>query len=583
MMISGVISIVITWFILFVIFCGIGLSIQRLFGVKNQGVEFLLSAFWVGWAYVIMMQQIWHLLAPVDLKATVCVLILGMAGAIWNRDRFAQLFVIDMVPKIKFSIVMCLFALLLANRAMGGFESFHGDQGLYHLSVIQWGSSYPIIPGLGNLHFRLAFNNSYFLYLSLLDVSPWTHMSNHIGIGLLLFVFSLQIGLSVSKVIRNSNRVQTYDIFRILLIIPVLYYYFRNAFDPSPDIAVILLSMLIGIELCKLLFISKYTKSDVAYGTFFIIALSAIGISIKLSFIIIGCASSFVALGKYLVCRFDYNTRDKTRKEMLWILGSLILVLVPWTARGVILSGYAAFPSVVPAFNVEWKIPPEKAVYESKKVRSWARQPKASSDEVLASWRWLLPWLKRSLISRWLFNFWAPLFLSIIGFAMEVYRRNIRDPDFVFDILFLLPAFMALVFWFFMAPDPRFIVGAIWYLGAGSLAVAFRRYGLQKYPKVLTSFLKASFGVAILICGGLLFLESKRSTFAEIVRLHGFGHNPKTELSRFVTTSGLTLYSPDEKGLCWWAELPCTPYPKANLRLRKNGDIKSGFLVSPNE
>ncbi|QIL77220.1 hypothetical protein G7064_16215 [Hymenobacter sp. HDW8] len=41
------------------------------------------------------------------------------------------------------------------------------DSGLYHFQTLKWLNEYPTVPGLGNLHGRLAFNSSWFPLLSL--------------------------------------------------------------------------------------------------------------------------------------------------------------------------------------------------------------------------------------------------------------------------------------------------------------------------------------------------------------------------------------------------------------------------------
>jgi hypothetical protein len=61
----------------------------------------------------------------------------------------------------------------------------------------------------------------------------------------------------------------------------------------------------------------------------------------------------------------------------------------------------------------------------------------------------------------------------------------------------------------------------------------------------------------------------------------GINTAPKVpELAPFTTRSGLRLSVPTAGvGQCIDAPLPCTPNPANNLRLRKPGDISSGFAV----
>ena len=58
--------------------------------------------------------------------------------------------------------MLCLFLFLLS--AVVNKISVY-DTGLYHAQYIKWIRNYPVVPGLGNLHGRFAFN-SMFLVLS---------------------------------------------------------------------------------------------------------------------------------------------------------------------------------------------------------------------------------------------------------------------------------------------------------------------------------------------------------------------------------------------------------------------------------
>ncbi|MGV2435393.1 MAG UNVERIFIED_CONTAM: hypothetical protein LVT10_11320 [Anaerolineae bacterium] len=44
------------------------------------------------------------------------------------------------------------------------------DAGLYQIQSVMWSNQFPIVRGLGNLHGRLAFNNSFHLYIAWLNL-----------------------------------------------------------------------------------------------------------------------------------------------------------------------------------------------------------------------------------------------------------------------------------------------------------------------------------------------------------------------------------------------------------------------------
>jgi len=572
-MFMGMVSILATWLLVLLAFCGIGLSIQRLFGLKNQKAEQVLASFWIGWAFVLMILQLWHLVAPVDLRAAVCVILLGAAGLLWNGSRLSLLFRNRGAARSVFIMTFCLFALWLANRAMRCIQPY--DAGLYHLNVIRWIASYSIIPGLGNLHGRLAFNNSYFLFLALLDVGPWRSMSYHLANGLLLLVLCLQIGLSVLKMVVNRHNIQAYDLFQILLIPPVIHKCFSQVSSTSPDLPVFILGIVISVQLCKLLF-SSDSYHEITFETFYIIILSAIGITIKLSFSPIGCVSSLIALGKYIVYRLRWKIQVKSLhfNKLIWMLVAPALILLPWMLRGVMLSGYIAYPGTFGSFNVEWKVPYEKVNSMNKIIKSWARLPVVHPDKVLANWNWVLPWTTRVIERRETqFNILFPLILGIIGVIFTFCRQKSRDTDFFLYTLFLLPAASALIFWFYMAPALSFAGAAFWCLGAGALLTSFKSRHLDNNPKVIVF-------VFILMVIFTTAEHLKYEKFIDPGPLHGFYPLPTVEMHPFVTNSGLTLYVPNEGDQCWDAPLPCTPDTNPNLQLRKVGKIQSGFMIS---
>lgn len=64
------------------------------------------------------------------------------------------------------------------------------DTGLYHLNMVQWIKDYPVVPGLGNLHGRLAFNSSFHVFAAATDFWIWEGLSARIAAGFLVSLSS---------------------------------------------------------------------------------------------------------------------------------------------------------------------------------------------------------------------------------------------------------------------------------------------------------------------------------------------------------------------------------------------------------
>ena len=62
-----------------------------------------------------------------------------------------------------------------------------------------------------------------------------------------------------------------------------------------------------------------------------------------------------------------------------------------------------------------------------------------------------------------------------------------------------------------------------------------------------------------------------------------FYHIPKIAIKKDITSSGLVIFLPEKGDQCWDAPLPCTQYMNSDLRLRKEDELRYGFLIEPKE
>ena len=574
-MFIGMLSILLTWTLLLMACCGIGFSIQRLLGLPDLNAELVLLGFWLGWSTLIGALHILHLAMPVNLTIALSLLLLGMAGLVWNFSRIRRFLRTRFRSTWSICAVMCIFFIWLANRAMGPIHAY--DAGLYHISSVRWISSYPITPGLGNLHGRLAFNSSYFLFQALLDVGPWNHMSHHLAGGLLIVVACLQVGLGVRRVIMKSSRCEFCDILSAVFLIPMVQRSFVDTSSTSPNLPVFILGFVVGSQLCRMLFEHEIIQ-ELVLDTVVITTLCAIGISIKLSFAAFACLSVLVAVGKLLAHAGRRLGQRGNLSNLAWIIVPPILVLVPWMLRSVITSGYPAYPSTMGSLDVKWRVPREQVVMEAKSIRSWARLPEPGIpyDDVLADWDWLVPWGIRMVDSdRFQKDLAVPLLLAIIGITLVSFRRPRDDAGLWALGLLLAPSVASFAYWFFVAPDPRFLGASVWLLGGSTLVWAIKKLRVLEHSRLfamVSLLLVVMTGTAYVVEYGLVVKPGPRDGFHPI---------PEAEVYEFLTDSGLVLQVPRERDQCWDAPLPCTPYPKANLRLIRPGEPGSGFMCDP--
>ena len=575
----GIVAIILTWVFYLICFCALGLSLQNLFIPDVDDPIILFSSFWLGWSLLIIFLQIWHLFFAVNIIAFT---IFSVVSAICIYLNWTKLMLLrNIIPKRFYTFLMyfVILSILVAIQSMEPTRT--SDTGLYHVQSIKWISSYPIIPGLGNLHYRLAYNNSFFLYASLLGTGVWKNMSQHLANGLLFLVILLQTGLSLIKILFNEKSLSPSDIVAAVLIIPLAILCKIFTSSTSPDMPVFILGTVTCISLFNLIYESKNDNMQ-QYMGLFIIIISVIGITVKSNFMVYGLCMIFVVLIK-MTKDYIRNTENRIKLSLLFI--GIVCVIFLWIARGVILSGYIAYPFPYIPVNVEWKMPFDAALQDYLWVKSWARLPYVSPELVLSNSDWIIPWLKRSLTSgSTILGISLPLIITILSLSYIGRNFNQYRTDLYWNALFLAPSLFSGFFWFFSAPDPRFAGVIFWYLGAGTYGVACRKFAIPWRKMQLLTATFVTFSVLLFI---LVFNFKKDNVkfpkYNSSPSIFGFYPLPIVELNENITNSGLRVFIPKQGDQCWDAPLPCASRAdelNPNLRLRREEDIRYGFMIS---
>lgn len=562
-MLTAMAQIISAWLLYAAVFTGIGIGLRRAYGLRALRAWDWLIAFWVGWSISLGLLQLWHLWQPINANALIALAVLAALGFALNLRDLLALF--RRPHGWRYLLTLGAALPLLANSALGAPSV--ADFALYHQQAIQWANAYPALPGLGNLHGRLAFNNASFLYAALTDAAPFPGAGNHIAPSLLIVAL---LALGVYGWRRTQRGDTTPRTFLLTLLIPVALWaasstrhYIRT---PDNDLPAIILTLIVGVLLLKL-WEPPESPRDQAHTFFALITIAAAGVISKLSFAPVAALAGAVALTALIVRQ---RAGLQSRYGLVLIIGSVLLgagFVSLWMVRGVILSGYPAYPSTFAAFDVDWRVPCAAAQSEADWVYSWARTPGAYPDDVLGSWRWLIPWLVRTLSVDDVFT---PLLITAVTIGFAWMRRALPRASWS---LLLVPLF-GLGFWFFTAPDPRFALGSFWLLAYGSLALLLADYARTHAH---TS------QIAVLLIAVLISYHH----LAEFLTYgSGFQSAPLPKLATVELTGGLTVSVPIERladppgdERCYRADLPCTPYPNPKLTLRQPASLASGFRV----
>jgi hypothetical protein len=279
-----------------------GRATFRLIGITAPHY-FDCGALWLGFSSLLAFLECWHLFAPIDWRASIVVFLVSLLPLLSNQNRFEikASFQNALYYSRKHYLqifLICLIALIWCLRSMGLSNNF--DSGLYHFGSIRWLNEYPIVPGLGNLHWRFALNQSYFGFLSLVNIYPFWNKGYAVG-GLFLLILA---SLTLMQIARTQDKSWRLALGGVVFI--YLGYLAGTLPNPSPDTAVGLLEIAIFLLLFRLIKNQKNDTSQSLRDAVVIIFLSFSLVTVKLSSVMFAVASICV------VFYFQLNAKRQT-------------------------------------------------------------------------------------------------------------------------------------------------------------------------------------------------------------------------------------------------------------------------------
>lgn len=455
-----------------------------------------------------------------------------------------------------FIFLLVLIVLFVAGR-VNGFPD-HYDTDLYHAQTVRWIKEFPVVPGLGNLHLRLAFNNSWFLLAAFTDTFDFQNKSYHL---LNSFFYIVTVGIVLARICAGLRGVMNLCTLYCMVVCIPLVLYLDGVNSLSTDVASNLLAVLVVSEVLDAL-----ERGVNPSHVLFLAALVGFGITLKLilvPFIII----PFLLL--FFIHSLDSDTAPAvvTLRAALGIVTLMSLILCPWLIRGLIQTGYLFWP--VPDFDLfvfDWKIPVSYIKQELLWIRSW---PFNATPDVFVHYglgHWLAGWAQQYryiiaavIVVICLFNFTLQQ-----SAALAPWRRQL--------LMLHLAQSIAVTYWIVNAPDFRFGFGLIIsYLGV-MVAACLRPLTHHRY-----------FGqvIGILVFGqfSIYTLTSIASHPLNYSELPSYAEYP---IQPFRFVSGLEVQvtiSPEDR--CGNALIPCIPFHYKRFRVEPRGDSHAdGFRVA---
>ncbi|MCI5223751.1 MAG: hypothetical protein D3924_14040 [Candidatus Electrothrix sp. AR4] len=458
---------------MFVSYFGWGLLFSRVLGINLSSLVSLFPIVWLGWAFSLVFFSLLHLFFPLNAYISGIFFTLGIVflfSSSWKR-YLSNILTLKNPSALSVLYIVCLLLIScwIASKSMNTPMAY--DSGLYHFNSIRWLNEYPIIPGLGNLHGRLAFNQTFFVYVASLNFYPFfNHGYNLANSFLLLLVTAecLQCLVKYFSYIVQGRKISS-EIIAAIFCLPTLLYIavIRNLgtdlSSPTPDIASSILQIIIFLLFVRILTESLLGRKSNSYTRLFVI-LSATAVSIKLSNIFYVFIASLISVSLQIIT--PPVDLKKIPKKILPFFLFLSFILSLWMIRGILSSGCPLYPSTFMCIDTEWSVPLKKVQGMESIIYSWARQPRQPWNTVLGNWNWLNPWMERMLLKK--IQFIYPLGItSILGcfstflFFLPGTVKNRKN--YIMLFILLVPPIAGLLFWFFMAPDIRF-AGALFFI-----------------------------------------------------------------------------------------------------------------------
>ena len=369
------------WVVIGLALIGIGLLFRRLWSAAATSVEELIQSFWLGWALLLVLLQLWHFFLPVDQRAAAAAVALGAIGiAVGGWRSWVALLrgIPRHLPTLAF---FALLALGLSNRALDG--PHFGDVGLYHLPVVYWDEAYPIVPGLGNLYVPFGHNISYFLWVAVLDVGPVAHRALHLSNSILVLALFARGLLGLDRLSRTWRPCAPQDAYWALVLPIALGQAFSLFFtSPSPDQPLSLLGLVLGGELVAF-FARQAPRRAPDFDLLAITLLVTAAITVKLS--IAGLAGAVLLLAILRWLFHDRPLRSGGWSTLIAMTEVAVAGATIWITGNLVLSGCPLYPSAVAALPVDWRVQAD-AVQWIEKPMVWG----GPLWRLVLDWRWFL-------------------------------------------------------------------------------------------------------------------------------------------------------------------------------------------------
>ena len=544
------------------------------------------TAIWMaGLAALTVYAQLYSLFGGVGMGANLLLILFCLAVSWFLRKRFAAF---GRLCQKKLSrgrlLLLGFLVLLLAYATSRGF--LHVDTGLYHAQAIRWIEEYGVVPGLGNLHSRFAYNSAAFALCALFSMKWLFGEPMHAVQGFFALVVAIQCASGLLTLGRG-RRVRISDFLRL----GAVYYLtvlFGEIVSPASDYFAMLLVFYVLIAWLDHLEAGE--KNVTPYALLSLLLVFTATVKLSAAVMLLLALKPAVLL-----------LREKRWKQIALYVGLGILISLPWLIRGVLISGWLLYPfTFIDLFSVDWKMEKGYADSDAKEIQVFARGLYDVNLYDTPFRKWVGGWF---LALRGMEKLWilactvcaAADLLSMVLTAVHLIRGRqsggkqekesipaggIPAWDWLLYAAVLLAGYL---FWQFSAPLVRYGYAYVIALPMGTAGFWFCFLMADRRKRSPACFRTGGRGLFLLVLSLLLLYKAAdlaaavRSSAALpfYVRQQGYG-----EYDAFTyEVDGVTIYVPSDGGKIGYDAFPSSPRVQ-NIRLRRPGDLTSGFRAA---
>ena len=540
----------------------------------------------MGFAALIGFLQIYSIFFAIDKLAVIVVYIIALISALFSYKYFLQIAVRILDTPKRFKIVWILgiifIIIIISYNASLPLKVYDTD--LYHLNTVKWASKYSAIPGIVNLHDRLAFNSSFHLFAALKNHWIWKDKAVYIANSFLLFLISIQWFSYIVKLpIVRFKISHAFAIITSPLVIWCIFCGFMSSL--ATDFSPIFLVLIIIFELLSIEF--KNLRDGKGYWNvmnrrnlfawFMIISLASVSLSTKLNTIPMFAIILISSIFFFILFNLSRNAKYICCRHLLAVYGLSAIIVLGFIGRNIILSGWLFYPFPFGNLHLDWSASQQQVNWVITVTKSWARIPGKEPHEVLGNgfFHWFIPWYedfsKNPVVFVLLYTGIFGLIYILLSNTTKMFRSLKSIPLFLSIAIGILSIF----FWFFTCPDWRF--GLIYFYVFGGASIS---------PIIYLMIRSNSTGKILVFCIVIFLIYIQGILVPHITQKPKFLKLPPSrskEVIPITINNGqdpkLIIYKPKKGDQCGNSPLPCSPYinENSNIELRVPGQIKSGF------